>query len=511
MRSLTAVLIVALVLPAVPGRAEAVPSFNESPGCGALAGVRGPLAPRPGGLPDSTVLHGPWADFYGRTVGDVRDQLIPVQLPGLPGQFQTVYIHERVLPAFDMVVDALTTAAADGNTYRLTSAMSSYRAETIPPHRRLSFHAVGAAIDVNFRHNPYRADNELITDMPDWYVAAWRAAGWCWGGDWLHLKDAMHFAWMGPLHTPGYAMPPPQPSLAEAADFTETHDLGVDMRRPPPIGTTHHVANIDRDGAPDIIRVQPRHPADGISVLAARSGLAHRYPRLIGYTDTPSIDLAAPRAFVDMSRDGMPDLVIYESRDGLLSLRVFTMVHGYRMTHDTVNTSTPYDGSAQIVFDDVNRDGGADVVVVGVEEFSVWLGPDFTEQVGPFALDGGADRFLIAFGDRDFDGPRDLYALDSAGRLAIHYGPDFERREVHTTPARLAPGDAFFVADLDGDGHPDLLIVEPHGATTMYRGGASTHHPGAWYELTRSDFTRADCEDDEFSPEAAPGHCRRPE
>lgn len=514
-RVVIGVTLAGLLLVITPSHAAPVPSFNESPGCGAaLSGVRGPLAARSGDLPNSTPIYGPWGDFYGRTIGDVRDQLVAVDLPGLPGQFQTIYIHERLLPSFDLLVEALAENAEQGSTYRLTSAMSSYRAATIPPHRRMSFHAVGAAVDVNYHANPYRSDNEMITDMPDWYVDAWRAAGWCWGGDWLHLKDTMHFAWMGPLHTPGYAMPPPQPPLVEPAGFTDTYDLDVDMRRPPPFGTTHHIANVDRDGAPDVIRVQPRQPASGISVLAAPSGLAHRYPRLIGYTDVEGTDLSAPRAFVDMSRDGMPDLVIIESTDGMVSLRVFTMVHGYRMSDSTVETEIPYDGTTQVVLDDVDRDGAADLTVIGNDTFSVWRGPDFSEQIGPFALADGTSDLQFGFGDRDLDGFRDLYAIDSAGRLSIQFGPDFARAEAHTTGARLNSGDTFFVADLDGDGHPDLLVVGPDGATTMARGGASTHHPGVWYQLVRTDFTRSECDDGQDAmarPVALSSSCVRPE
>ena len=72
------------------------------------------------------------------------------------------------------------------------------------PKRYLSFHAVGAAIDINSITNPYRGDNVLVTDMPEWFVKAWTDAGWCWGGDWQTIKDPMHFSWQGPLYTPGY-------------------------------------------------------------------------------------------------------------------------------------------------------------------------------------------------------------------------------------------------------------------------------------------------------------------
>ena len=91
---------------------DSLPSFGESPGCGALGGIRGPLAAQPGLIPLSAPIYGPWGDFYGRTVQDVWDQQVIAQLPGMSPGSKALYVHERVLPAFQEVLDNLRILGA---------------------------------------------------------------------------------------------------------------------------------------------------------------------------------------------------------------------------------------------------------------------------------------------------------------------------------------------------------------------------------------------------------------
>ncbi len=173
-------LVVSLAATTTPAaaRSDTVASFAESPGCGAPNGTRGPqMGPGPyeagwpyNALPGVTELHGPWADYFGRTITEVSSDLVVVHLPGLA---KDLYIHERVLPAFNQVLANLAVAAANGDTYEIRSDTWSYNPATIAPGRHLSFHGIGAAIDVNSTANPYRGDNVLITDMPTWFVDAW--------------------------------------------------------------------------------------------------------------------------------------------------------------------------------------------------------------------------------------------------------------------------------------------------------------------------------------------------
>jgi hypothetical protein len=70
-----------------------------------------------------------------------------------------------------------------------------YAPRRIPATGSLSLHALGLAVDLNARRNPYdrpsRQDRRLVRTM--------ERAGFTWGGAWPTVKDAMHFEYQGAL------------------------------------------------------------------------------------------------------------------------------------------------------------------------------------------------------------------------------------------------------------------------------------------------------------------------
>jgi len=507
-RRLTAlVAAVTLVLGAAPPagasdpqpQSEAVPSFNESPGCAALDGIRGPLATQSGVLDPSEKLYGPWADFYGRTIQDVIDQLVAVHLPG---QSKTLYVHERVMPAFQMMLQNLADAAAKGKTYTIRSDTWSFNRSTIPPSRALSFHAVGAAIDVNSETNLYSADNILVTDMPRWFVKAWTDAGWCWGGNWVHIKDAMHFSWRGPLFTPGYVMPPPQPPLVAAASFTKKFTLPVALS--PETGDKNIVADMDRDGAVDIARLEP-YTADGqIGIRIARARHDYETCTLVATTAVPPADASRDATLADVSGDGRPDLVYFDTSGPKLALEVFTLEHADDVDYSTWQSNAPLmprsivatnvvpKAGDHYLFQDWDRDGRMDLWVIRSGDpahLEVWTGPDFSTRSVSKNLGVPSAGHQFALGDRDFDGRTDVYALAADGMMTIHLDADGFSPSPAIATGAIPGGDTFFVADLDGDGHPDAFLVGPDGSTRVFRGGASHNDPGTWFVWTEDHWT----------------------
>ncbi len=477
---------------------ESIPSFNESPGCAALDGIRGPLATHSGVLDPSEKLYGPWADFYGRTIQDVIDQLVPVHLPG---QAKTLYVHERVLPAFQMMLQNLADAAADGKTYTVRSDTWSFNRSTIPPSRALSFHAVGAAIDVNSATNLYSSDNVLTTDLPGWFVRAWTDAGWCWGGDWIHIKDAMHFSWRGPLFTPGYVMPPPQPPLVAAASFTGQVSLPVALL--PDTGRQQFVVDMDRDGAVDVARLEP-YTADGqIGIRIARARHDFETCTLIATTAVPPTDPSRVATLADLSGDGRPDLVYFDPSGPKLSLELFTLVHADDVDYSAWQSTAPLMPRSVVptdvvpaagdryLFEDWDRDGRTDLWVIRAGDpahLEVWTGPDFSTRTVSTDLGVASSDHQFALGDRDFDGRTDVYALAADGTMTIHLDADgFAASPAISTDA-IAEDETFFVKDLDGDGHPDAFLVGPDGSTRVFRGGKSTNDPGIWFVWTEDQW-----------------------
>ena len=492
-----AVMLLAFTLPAAAATAheptpDGLPSFNESGGCDALSGVRGPLAAEPGLLELDEPIYGPWGDFYGRTVGLAWAQRVAFTYPTMSGSPKTFWVHQRVYPALQNVLNNLAAEAAQGHTYTIRTGDSfSWARFTIPPTRVFSFHAVGAAVDINSTTNPYRADNLRITDMPTWFIDAWNAAGWCWGGDWVGIKDTMHYSWRGPLHSPGYVMPPPQPPLVSAASFGAAVSLDVRLGPSDPARRLF-VIDIDRDGAPDVVAVTPLG-GGGMAITAAPARNDFHWPEEWGETVTAPVDPGAPALLGDVTADGRPDLVyLLPGPLDRISLEVHAHTGGDDLPRTTVATAADYQSDAWFGLDDLDRDGSNDLFVIRPGDpaaLEVWDGSDFTSLLidTTIALDG--DEQLV-LGDRDVDGVPDIYAIGTDGEVTIWDGNDDYGSSV-TVATSIAPaGKQLAAGDLDGDGHTDLFLVESDGTTVMRRGGASTHHPGVWYRLRTHQVDR---------------------
>lgn len=472
--------------------ADTLPSFSESPGCGALDGVRGPLVAEPGHIPDGTPYYGPWADFYGRSKDLVMGQFVEVRLPNMTYD-KALYVHERVLPAFEAMLDNLADAAEGGLTYTVNSGQTwSLSFRTIGSGRAMSFHSVGAAIDVNSLLNPYRDDNVLITDMPEWFVDAWRDAGWCWGGDWQTIKDPMHMSWMGPIHTPGYVTPPPQDPVVGAAGFTDEIGLGV-LLPGDEDGRPELVADIDRDGAADVVRVEPVAGSEQYVLRVAVARHSHETCEVTPTAVSPT-DPGAPVFLEDVTGDARADLVYALDGGGTLALEVFPMVQNAALVPETRTTAVAPAPGDQYLFADHDRDGATDLYVVrdgDPARLEIWRGPAFTDRIVDVDLGVASAGYRFALGDvaldGHFDGIPDVYALDGGGVLTIHPASlGFAPQDPVATGG--AGAERLTLQDLDGDGHDDLLLTDGDGATRMLRGGLSTHDPGVWYELPEHEW-----------------------
>jgi hypothetical protein len=113
--------------------------------------------------------------------------IIVSDLPGLASDHR-LYVNKALeLP--------LRTALAAAQV-----ACPEYMVRTIgcfnPRYKRtvrgdISVHAWGLAVDINAATNPLAP--ELTTDMPDAFVAEFKAQGFVWGGEFSGEKDSMHY------------------------------------------------------------------------------------------------------------------------------------------------------------------------------------------------------------------------------------------------------------------------------------------------------------------------------
>lgn len=449
-----------------------LPSFNESPGCGGPQGVRGPYVERAGDQqPDSQAIGGPWGDFYGRDLAEVREHLVEMELPSGDGETIAVAIHDQIAPALQRVIENLLAELARGNVYPIET-VSDHRPSTVDPWRYLSFHSVGAAIDVNHLANPYRADNQLITDMPDWFVAAWTDAGWCWGGAWQTIKDPMHFSWMGPRFT-GDPAQPPMPPRTEPGRFDRSLTIVTGLGTAP-AGSIGLLGDMDRDGAADAVRLTPWAPAGPVSVEVARAMYGFDLCWTLGPIPYP-IPATATVLLEDRTGDGRPDLWVVDADESGIRLVVYTFASGFTEHLPPVEVPVPVTPSSAFLVVDYDRDGNADLYVVEPGDpatLTVWAGPGFRTPILYAALPVTAEAgWRFALGERDGDGVADLFAVGPE-EVAIVPGATGYRGPAETLAVDLGrrPG-RLQVTDLDGDGRGDLTSWDRRGTVTVHLGG----------------------------------------
>jgi|GEM_PF-1140594 len=482
-RRLAAGVVLALLLVAARAPADespaprltTIPSFSESPGCGGPDGIRGPFASQAGNLPNTEPVLGPWGDFYGRDIAEVRSQLVRKYLPSPTGDVG-VWVHSRVAPALAAVIRNLEREAAAGRTYAIRSWDTwSYRAATIPPGRYLSFHAVGAAIDINATTNPYRLDNVLITDMPDWFVKAWTDAGWCWGGHWQEKKDPMHFSWEGPPATRGYRTPAPFPPRTSPAAFTRTLSFSTALG-PAAADGTRLLADLDRDGAADAVEVRPWTPAGHLGVEAARAIHGFETCTTAETTGWPAPGGAAVM-LADDGDDGRPDLWVADASGATVVVSIYSFASGFTLRRGPVATAIPAGTGLTFLVGDHDRDRHADLYVLRPgtpATFEIWRGRRFTSALSVALPFTGGEGWRYALGERDGDGIPDLFALEPGDDPIVHIVPGasgFTGPDEAITLEGPAHEGGFAVEDLDGDGRGDLYFLDRDGTLTVRLGG----------------------------------------
>lgn len=475
-----------------PSGAEATsgaqwPAVTESSGCGQLR-TYPPLATRTGRLPRSEIVGGPYGALFGRTIGEVEDSQVWWTVPMSGGQ--RIRVHQLALPAFQLVTANLAAAAAEGKWYPI-SVVRGQSSRTIAGRYSMSYHAFGAAVDINPINNPYRSDNTFITDMPGWFVQAWRDAGFCWGGDWLDKKDTMHFSWKGPLPTPGYpSLPDPYPARSQPASFTEP----VAMPSPPfgPLDGSHRylIGNVSGRGAPDVVQLE-QHDL-GVIVNIARASVDYAgcaVQRGFAF----DVDLADRTVLLgDFSATARSDLWEIDASGAPVAVTIHSADSGFFESQKLITGITSQPGDLYLA-GDVDDDGRDDLYVLrrgAVTRLEVWAAVSGfgTQAVNvELPVDTESGRWRFALGDRDVDGEPDIYAIDLSGPNAIlsifrHADGYAAAAENTATAASVGAGGLLEVVDHDGDGRDDLIALNPDGSLRAFLGNRPlTGDPVRWY------------------------------
>lgn len=470
-------------------------TFSESSGCGDPLTAT-PFATRQGGLSDAELILGPYGTYFGRSVSEIRTNLVPWAVPGSGGR--VVQVHRAMVPALQQVAARLSAEAANGRVYAITS-VGAFNPRTIRGSHRMSRHAMGLAIDINPATNPHTSGNQLVSDMPEWFVQIWRDAGFCWGGDWRNSKDAMHFSWMGP----GAGNSAVESLIPRPPATTKTAFGQVSVVTQTPYGSATdrysiNVADGNGNGAPDVVGVRD-HP-DGAVIAVASSTRGHGECSVFRWF-VPDIDAgdAEHIVFGDVDADSGQDLIAFfdnAEAEGVTSV-IATRRAGFENATFTGLTGLSQ-GSAALATADFDGDRIADVWEITPEgELRIWRGPTWIELIHEDPLPG-VDPVAIAAGDRDGGDTPELYAVTATEAGTQLHVMTWNGAWVLEDSFALGLGPEGVVSvgagDYDGDGRSDFQIVDQAGNLTVYMGNSSTGAPpNRWFE--RPDW---ECGDNEI-------------
>jgi hypothetical protein len=446
---------------ATGGEGEAWPAFTESSSCGAQR-VSTPHAAQTGGLSVDAFIRGPFGAVFGRSVSQILEDLV---LWPLPGSTETLAVHPSMIPALDRAGTVIEAALDDGLTYHIRNRTTfSATARTIAGSLRISRHTFGTAIDINADLNPNRSDNQLITNLPDWWVDAFLDAGFCWGGLWIGSKDAMHFAWQGPAFSGATSIPLPYEPLTDVAAFSKPRVSipVIPQARPGTIASI--LADADGNGAIDVIRLTDTDDGFVVDVsVASRRHNACSLRRSIvdDLDDLPRRSIA--QGFGDWDGKGGQDLWFASDDNGLLRLTVRWAFGGYAAETGVRTAVATPSADAWISTADYDVNGTLDLFVIDGDQFDIWEIDSTTGATRllasfPNPHPGASTHFL---GDVNLDNRPDLWSIHGDNVRIATAASGYLPSPVSAGPLDLPDRvDDAVAADYDGDGRADLITFD---------------------------------------------------
>jgi hypothetical protein len=112
----------------------------------------------------------------------------PIPLAGSPRVNVThLSVHIRAAAAFSKALNSLYASGGWG-LLKDTGGAYCWRTQRLAAHE-LSRHGWGIAVDLNTVDNPFMGSPKMDPRV----VVAFKAAGFVWGGDFVHRPDGMHF------------------------------------------------------------------------------------------------------------------------------------------------------------------------------------------------------------------------------------------------------------------------------------------------------------------------------
>jgi hypothetical protein len=256
-----------------------------------------------------------------------------------------------------------------------------------------------------------------------------------------------------------------------------------------PVGSTPGglaVADVNGDGKPDL--AVANFNSNTVSVLLGNGDGTFQSQQTFGTGHGPSAV-----ALADVNGDGRPDLVVTNSGDNTLVV-LLNAGNGTFRSQQTLTVGPETYGAYSLAVTDVNGDGKPDLVTVNYRSSTVKVvlgNGDGTFQ-GAQTINTGPGPYSVAAADVNGDGKPDLVTANlldqSVSVLLGNGGGTFQPPQALATGSSRAPY-AVAVADVNGDGTPDIVVATPGDGTAsiLLGNGGGSFQPAVAYPIGGAD------------------------
>jgi len=237
------------------------------------------------------------------------------------------------------------------------------------------------------------------------------------------------------------------------------------FKNPPVIPTSTDVtelasADVNNDGKLDIVYIDGGGPQFALHVLLGKGDGTFTHGQDIGLPSGVCCSLT----IADVTNDGKPDILV-AGNTGFVITIVTLVGNGDGTFQPAMQTTFQPSTSAYPLFrsefavGDINGDGNADLALLDRQNSIIYiLLGDHTGKFVPGTTVQSFTRDAVYLLDLNGDHVLDILTTDAIGaQFKVYFGKGDGTFPTSATYTAGNPAGPFFLADVDGDGHPDVF------------------------------------------------------